>query len=94
MCLCQKKVDIDWEVFSVCSKVPQLSEKTKAVEEMLSMSVRCWAGFCFNQIKFFVGHHLAEQDAFQRLAMVSSFAFENVNGFGIAWQELSSSQTP
>lgn len=50
--------------------------------------------FCFNQIDPFVGHHLAAQDVSQRLAVVSSFAFEYVNSFGSAWQEVSFSHSP
>lgn len=94
-CVCVRRKLIGWNVSLTFCKVPQLSKKAKAVEKLLSMSIRCYPGwFCFNQIDFFVGHHLAVQDAFQRLAMASSFAFENVDSFGIAWQKLSSSHSP
>ena len=67
----------------------------KRQRQLLSMSVRCSSGWLYpNWIALFVWLHLAVADASQRLAIVSSLAFENMNSFGIAWQELLSSHSP
>ena len=63
--------------------------------QLLSSSVGCPSGWLYsNWTVLFVWPHLTVLDASRRLAMVSSLAFENMNSFGIAWQELPSSHSP
>lgn len=97
VCVCVRKKSWYWLecVLDVFHGIGTTVERGKGSRRVLSMSIRCSSGWlCLNWIDVFIWHHLAMQDTSQRLAMVSSLAFESMNSFGIAWQELHSSHSP